>query len=113
MVFEARNINAVRKAQKKYREKRRLELAQKAKEIRERKKVETEKNQQLIAQFKKAGVERRKERLEMLNIIKVMIFTFSRTNLTDSEKVAKIKEITMSKELSLSMLKLLKRLEHD
>jgi uncharacterized protein with WD repeat len=41
----------------------------------------------------------RREWLEMLNIIRVMAFTVSRTDLTDKEKIAQISKIPISDEL--------------
>ena len=75
---------------------------------RQRRKADFERSQRLIAQFQKAGVERRKERVQMLDIIQQTMFILDRTDLTDSEKVARISAIPIPEILALSMVKLLK-----
>jgi len=76
--------------------------------FRQRKKTEKKNKDQLIAQFLKVSAERRREWLQMLDIIQQTMFIVGRTDLTDSEKVARIREIPIPKELALSMVKLLK-----
>ena len=63
-------------------------------------KVERESHDRLIATFLKVGVQRRKERSEMLKIIRVIAFTISRTDLTDSEKVMQICKVPIPDELT-------------